>query len=69
MSTISRRPPSKSQPPPGPDPFRYGWRYVRVTRPDGTVVLDRVPLTLEDVLHPEVGDIILQSDPHGSDLA
>ena len=28
-----------------------------------------MPLTLEDVLHPEVGDIIVQSDPHDSDLA
>ena len=26
-----------------------------------------MPLTLEDVLHPEVGDIIVQSDPHDSD--
>jgi colicin import membrane protein len=69
MSTVSRRPPSKSPPPPESDPFRYGWRYVRVTQPDGTVILDQVPLTLEDVLHPEVGDIIVQSDPHDSDLA
>ena len=68
MSTVSRRPPSKSPPPPESDPFRYGWRYVRVTRPDGSVALDQVPLTLEDVLHPEVGDIIVQSDPHDSDL-
>jgi Uma2 family endonuclease len=70
MSTVSGRRSSKSQPPPRePDPFRYGWRYVRVTRPDGTEVLDQVPLTLGDVLHPEVGDIIVQSDPHDSDLA
>ena len=38
-------------------------------RPDGTEELERAPLTLEDVLHPEVGDIILQSDPHDSDRA
>ncbi len=69
MSTVSLRPPSKSPPPPEPNPFRYGWRYITVTQPDGTVVLDQVPLTLEDVLHPEAGDIILQSDPHDSDLA
>ena len=69
MSTVSLRPPSKSPPPPESDPFRYGWRYIRVSRPDGTVALDQVPLTLEDVLHPEVGDIIVQSDPHDSDLA
>ena len=28
-----------------------------------------MPLTLEDVLHPEVGDIIVQRDPHDSDRA
>ncbi len=70
MSTVSRGRSSGSQAPPRePDPFRYGWRDVRITRPDGTVDLDRVPLTLEDVLHPEFGDTILQSDPHDSDVA
>jgi colicin import membrane protein len=67
MSTVSGRPPWK--PPREPDPFRFGWRYVRVVRPDGTEELDQIPLTLEDVLHPEVGDIIVQSDPHDSDRA
>jgi hypothetical protein len=70
MSTVSDRTTGK---PPGPadrpDPFRYGWRYVRITRSDGTEDLDRVPLTLEDVLHPEAGDIIVQSDPHDWDRA
>ena len=28
------------------DPFRYGWRYVRRTQPDGTEVVDQVPLGL-----------------------
>src|SRR5262249_52850207 len=65
MSTVSDRPAPPS--PPGPDPFRLGWRYVRVRRPDGTEELDQAPLTLEDVLHPEVGDVIVESDPHDSD--
>ncbi len=52
-----------------PDPYRYGWRHVRITRRDGTEDFDRVPLTLEDVLHPEEGDVILQSDPHDKELA
>jgi colicin import membrane protein len=70
MSTVSDRTTAKTPgPPDGPDPFRYGWRYVLVVGPDGTQDLDRVPLTLEDVLHPEVGDIIVQSDPHDSDCA
>ena len=30
--------------------------------------LDQVPLTLEDVLFPEVGDFIVQSTPHNRDL-
>ena len=70
MSTVSDRTTAK---PPGSadgrDPFRYGWRYVRVVGADGSQELDRVPLTLEDVLHPKVGDIILQSDPHDWDRA
>ena len=43
------------------DPFRYGWRYVQRERDDGTVDVEQVPLTLEDVLHPREGDQV----PHG----
>ena len=68
MSTVSTSRPPK-QPPGEPDPFRYGWRFVRVTRPDGVEELDQVPLTLEDVLHPEEGDFIVQSNPHDIDRA
>ena len=68
MSTVSKPPAPKSRPaPPQPDPYRYGWRYVRTTRPDGTEVFDQVPLTLEDVLHPEEGDFIVQTSAHNSD--
>src|SRR3712207_2252800 len=38
------------------DPFPYGWRYVQHTLPDGSVRFEQVPLTLEDVLHPQGGD-------------
>ncbi len=38
--------------------FRYGRRYVKRILPDGREVLDIVPLTLEDVLHPQEGDEI-----------
>lgn len=68
MSTVSRR--SGKKPPATPpkhDPYRYGWRYVRVKQPDGTEAFDQVPLTLEDVLHPEVGDFIVETDAHDSD--
>src|SRR4051794_5938465 len=61
---------SKSRPPrfPGPDPYRYGWRYVRVVAPDGSEIFDQVPLTLEDVLFPQVGDFIVQTRRHNSDV-
>ena len=53
--------------PPAADPFRHGWRYVRVTRPDGSVDVDQVPLSLEDVLHPEEGDVNLHCEGHDED--
>ncbi len=68
MSTVSTTRPPRS-PSDEPDPFRYGWRYVRITRPDGTEELDQVPLTLEDVLHPEEGDFIVQTDAHDDERA
>jgi Uma2 family endonuclease len=46
------------------DPYRYGWRYVRRQLPDGGEVLDQVPLTLEDVLYPEVEDFHVHSKAH-----
>src|SRR4051812_23453678 len=67
MSTVFKeRHPGPS--PPEPDPFRYGWRYVRVTGPGGEESLEQVPLTLEDVLFPEVGDFHVQTDAHDNDL-
>src|SRR5262249_17577870 len=47
-----------------PDPFRYGWRNVRRQKPDGTEEFELVPLTLEDVLHPQEGDRIPESSRH-----
>jgi len=52
---------------PEDDPFRYGWRYVRRPTPDDPDHLEQVPLTIEDVLHPEVGDFIVHSDRHETD--
>src|SRR5215210_7781716 len=51
----------------GAEVFRYGWRYVRRALPDGREEWDQVPLTLEDVLHPEVGDFHVLSDAHNDD--
>jgi len=50
-------------PPPEP-PILYGFRDVITDRPDGTRYVTRIPLTLEDCLHPEEGDVILTSSLH-----
>jgi Uma2 family endonuclease len=44
-------------------PF-YGWRYVPRQREDGTTELQQVDLTLEDVLHPQEGDVIPERPLH-----
>jgi Uma2 family endonuclease len=59
MSTL--KPPV---PPNAVDPFRYGWRDINRRRPDGTIEWEQIPLTLEDVLHPQEGDVILESTQH-----
>jgi Uma2 family endonuclease len=46
------------------DPFRLGWRYVRHEQPDGTEIWERVPLTLEDLLHPQEQAFIVQARIH-----
>jgi hypothetical protein len=49
------------------DPFRYGWRLVPRPTPNNPYYLERVPLTLDDALHREVGDFIVHSDRHETD--
>jgi Uma2 family endonuclease len=51
-----------------PDRFRYGWRDVWRKGADGKKRLVQVPLTREDVLHPQYGDVIVESNAHGRDL-
>ena len=46
------------------DPFRYGWRYLQREGEDGSLVVEQVPLTLEDVLHPQEGDQVTHSEAH-----
>ena len=41
-----------------PDPFRFGWRDVQQIGPNGSKQWVQVPLTLDDVLHPQEGDHI-----------
>jgi colicin import membrane protein len=47
--------------------FRYGYRDVPKRLPDGTYDVVRIPLTLEDVLHPKMGDVHMLGDPHDED--
>lgn len=54
---------------PSVDPFPYGWRYVARQGPNGEEELDQVPLTLEDVLHPQEDDVIPESSLHGKERA
>jgi Uma2 family endonuclease len=49
------------------DPFRYGWRPRYVHLPGGEVEEERIPLTAEDLLDPQLGDVILtQGGPHAT---
>ncbi len=67
MSTVSMSGPPRRTPDDA-DPFRLGWRFVKVRRPDGTEVWEQVPLTEEDVLFPEEGDFIAQTEYHHIDM-
>ena len=51
------------------DPFRLGWRYVRRTLPNGEVEVDEIPLTPEDLLFPEEGDVTVQLRSHNEDCS
>jgi Uma2 family endonuclease len=42
----------------------YGWRDVVVTLPDGRHDVIRYPLTLDDVLHPQLGDVVVTGTLH-----
>ncbi len=49
------------------DPFRYGWRPRYVHLPGGEVEEQRIPLTAEDLLDPQLGDVDLtQGGPHAT---
>ncbi len=55
--------------PPRPkDPFRLGFRERLITTPDGREVLEQIPLTPEDLIYPEEGDVVSQGMPHFSFL-
>ena len=51
-----------------PDPFRLGWRYVGSGNSNGTKKSVRVPLTAEDLLHPQENDQIPENTTQERDL-
>jgi colicin import membrane protein len=50
------------------DPFYYGYRSVERTDERGRITLDVVPLTEDDVLHPQLEDHVTQNEPHNQDV-
>jgi colicin import membrane protein len=60
MSTVHK----SQRPSPQNDPFFYGWRDSYIVNERGRRVLTRIPLTRDDVLHPQEGDHIAQNDVH-----
>lgn len=49
---------------PGDDPYRYGWRYRSVKTAEGGEERRRIPLTFEDLLDPQEGDVVPQDSIH-----
>ncbi len=49
------------------DPFDLGWRTVSRPAPDGQIYYERIPLTLYDILHPQIGDFRVHSSDHEDD--
>jgi Uma2 family endonuclease len=46
------------------DPFLYGWRPRYVRLPSGEIHEERIPLTAEDLLDPQLGDVVVQGGEH-----
>ena len=44
--------------------YPYGWREQVKIMADGRSVVERIPLTLADVLHPQEDDFLMTSDEH-----
>ena len=63
-SATTAVPPAPVLPEPVETEFPHGWREVARTDAKGKVEIERIPLTLEDVLHPREGDYIPHSTQH-----
>jgi colicin import membrane protein len=64
---IRVEPTPQPAPTPQEDRWYYGWRYVEQPGPDGLITTVQVPLTEEDVLHPQEDDFIVQNPAHEED--
>jgi Putative restriction endonuclease len=64
MSTVQERSAPPASDSAEHNPFPYGWRNVRVEKPDGRIEFEQVALTLEEALHPEEGDYTVSSHAH-----
>jgi len=45
--------------------FRFGFRTQFIPLPDGDFEARQIPLTVEDLLDPQIGDHVVQGYPHG----
>ena len=67
MAAPLRKTPAEGEllnPPRSADPAPYGWRVKRVHLPSGEVVEQQIPLTPEDLLDPQLDDVVPQSGLH-----
>jgi colicin import membrane protein len=64
MSSITQHRDASGAPPQLADTFPYGWRDIETVHPDGTSESVRIPLTLEDALHPQLGDVMPETPLH-----
>ena len=54
--------------PPAEDPFPLGWRYRARKNEDGSEDIEQVPLTPEDLLNPQEGDVLSDGFAHNSSV-
>jgi colicin import membrane protein len=66
-SAILHSPTDLNEPVDPKDRFAYGWRYVKTAGRNGAEKTVQVPLTLEDILHPQEEDFRVLSQPHWQD--
>jgi Uma2 family endonuclease len=67
MSTVRKS--RRRRDPRRDDPFFYGWRDTYRVGADGRKEYVQVPLTPEDVLHPQEDDHIMLGDAHSDDTS